>query len=179
MKISLKYRDAILACAVSSIFVIGGCFTGASAQAETLALSKEASFKQFLATWDADKTTKYIASFPTHDTNQMPDAIVYLTGNEWCGSGGCTTLILKQDGGSWRIVTKITLTRLPIRALVNVSNGWHSLGVWVQGGGIRAGYEAELNFDGKTYPRNPTIPPARRLKDKLPGEVLIPSPHSR
>ncbi|MEQ1742269.1 MAG: hypothetical protein ABL869_07220 [Candidatus Nitrotoga sp.] len=55
------------------------------------------------------------------------------------------------------------------------SNGWHSIGVWVQGGGIQHGYEAELSFDGKTYPRNPTVSPSKRLEEKITGEDVITS----
>src|SRR5437763_13772221 len=94
---------------------------------------------------------------------------------DWCGIGGCKTLILARDGTSWRVVATITITMLPIGVLQTTSNGWHSMGVWVQGGGIQSGYEAELRFDGKTYPRNPSTPPARRLVGNAEGEVVIPS----
>ena len=45
--------------------------------------------------------------------------------------------------------------------------------VGVGGGGIQLGYEAMLPFDGKTYPSNPTVPPARHLSEKVPGEIVI------
>jgi hypothetical protein len=45
----------------------------------------------------------------------------------------------------------------------------------VGGGGILPGYVAELRFDGKTYPSNPSIPPARRTDGKKTGEVVVPS----
>ncbi len=138
------------------------------------ASAAEESLKRFLQSWDKDKTTRYIAAFRDLNGDGTPEAIVYLMGN-WCGSGGCTTLILTQDAGSWRIVTRITIARLPIRVLTNTSHGWRSIGVWVQGGGIRSGYEAELRFNGKSYPRNPSVPPARRLTGKPAGEVVIAS----
>jgi len=124
---------------------------------------------------DEDKTTRYFVALVNLSTDGTPEAIVYLTGNGWCGSGGCNTLILGRDGSSWRVVTNITITRPPIRVLSNTSNGWHTIGVWVQGGGIQPGYEAELRFDGKTYPRNPSTPPARPLEGKAAGEVVVPS----
>jgi len=52
------------------------------------------------------------------------------------------------------------------------SNGWHDISVVVAGGGI-AGYEAILPFDGKTYPSNPSVPPARRSIEKIQGETVI------
>jgi hypothetical protein len=133
------------------------------------------SLKRFLQTLDGNRTTRYVAAFRDLNGDGIPEAIVYLVGTKWCGSGGCNLLILTQDSSSWRIVTKVTITQPPIRVLRSASNGWRSIGVWVQGGGIRRGYEAELRFDGHTYPRNPTVPPSRRLEGKAAGEVVIPS----
>jgi hypothetical protein len=43
----------------------------------------------------------------------------------------------------------------------------------VQGGGIQPGYEARLQVDGKTYPSNPSIPPALPEAGKVEGKVVI------
>ena len=122
-----------------------------------------------------DKSTRFFAAFADLDGNGAREAIVYITGDGWCGSGGCNTLILEPHGNSWKVVTKITITRPPIRVLDAKSHGWHNIGVWVQGSGIQPGYEAELRYDGKTYPRNPSVPPARRLAGKVPEKVVVPS----
>jgi hypothetical protein len=45
----------------------------------------------------------------------------------------------------------------------------------LQGGGIQPGYEAELRFDGKTYPENPSTPPAMHSPENARGEILIAS----
>ena len=44
---------------------------------------------------------------------------------------GCKTLALVPSESSFRIVSRIPLTRLPIRVLGSKSNGWHDLRVWV------------------------------------------------
>lgn len=103
------------------------------------------------------------------------DAIVYVNDPQWCGSGGCTTLILSPSGSSYELLTKITMTRLPIRVLETTTKGWHDLGVFVAGGGVSPGYEAKLSFDGKTYPSNPSMPPATRLARAASGRVVIAS----
>ena len=121
----------------------------------------------------ANQTTRYSAAFQDLSGDGVPEAIVYLTSGGWCGSGGCTLLILEQRGSAYKVVTKATVTRLPIRALTTKSNGWLDLGVRVQGGGIFVPYEAVLSFDGKTYPANPSTPPARKLREKVEGQVLI------
>jgi len=133
------------------------------------------SLKQFLQTLDHEKTARYIAAFRDLNGDGIPEAIVYLVSNEWCGSGGCNTFVLARGANVWRIVTSITVTRPPIRILTNRVNGWLSISVWVQGGGILQGYEAELRFDGKRYPRSASNPPARRSDRKVAGSVVIPS----
>jgi hypothetical protein len=124
---------------------------------------------------DDNKTTRYIAVFWDLNSDGTQEAIVHLVGRKWCGSGGCNTLILTPSGNSWRIMANVAITQPPIRVLTDTSNGWRSIGVWVQGGGIQPGYAVELPFDGKTYPKNPSVPPARRLEQEPAGEVVIPS----
>src|ERR1019366_1518014 len=104
--------------------------------------------------------------------------IVYLTGLSWCGSGGCPTLVLTPKGSSYKLLSRILVTRPPIRVLAGKSYGWHNLAVWVGGGGIQPGYEAELRFDGKSYPISPANPPARHLVGAAHGEIVIPAPAS-
>lgn len=89
----------------------------------------------------------------------VKEAIVYLRGRTWCGTGGCPTLILARRGSSYRFVTKITITWPPIRVLTATSNGWHDIGAWVEGGGIRPGYEAELRFNGQDLPHQSLCSP--------------------
>jgi hypothetical protein len=83
-------------------------------------------------------------------------------------------LVLTPEGGTFRTVSNSAITNLPIRVLPARSNCWRSLAVTVQGGGIQPGYEAELRYDGKEYPSNPSVPPAEKLSGTPPGEVLIP-----
>jgi hypothetical protein len=57
--------------------------------------------------------------------------------------------------------------------LETTTNGWRDISVRVAGGGIVPGYEAILPFNGKTYPGNPSVAPARRARGTSPGKVLI------
>ena len=139
----------------------------------------EESLKKFLQKYDgnptstAERTTRYAAAFVDLKDDGTQDVIVYLIGPRWCGSGGCSTLILAPQGESYRVITKTTVTQPPIRVLSTKTNGWHDLGVWVQGGGIQPGYEARLRFNGKKYPGNPTVPPAQKLRKKVEGKEVI------
>jgi hypothetical protein len=120
-----------------------------------------------------DKSTRYFEAFIDLNNDKQDEVIVYLMGPKWCGSGGCTVLILLSKGPTFQVLTRITVVRRPVRVLAATSNGWHNLGVWVQGGGVLAGYEAILKFDGKGYPSNPTLPPAQRSQRKEKGNVVM------
>lgn len=123
----------------------------------------------------AGSSKSYVSASVKLHSGPQSQIIVYLTGQEWCGNGGCTTLILEPKGSSYRLISKISVTRLPIRVLRSTTNGWHDIGVFVAGGGILPGYEARLRFDGKAYPRNPTVPPAVPVKNKAEGETVLSS----
>jgi hypothetical protein len=129
--------------------------------------------RRFVETRDHSRTTRYSAVFTDLNGDRIPEAIVLLRSGGWCGSGGCTTLILTQSKSSWKIVTRLTITRPPIRVLKESTNGWRNITVWVEGGGIYPGYEALLRFDGSSYPSNPTVPPAQKLEREAEGAVVI------
>jgi hypothetical protein len=63
----------------------------------------------------------------------------------------------------------------PIRVLNTKTNGWHDLAVRVQGGGVVHAYEAELPFNGKSYPISPSMPAARPPTTEIAGEVIVPT----
>ena len=117
--------------------------------------------------------THYSEAFVDLNDDGKKEVIVYVSGRMWCGTGGCVMLILTPEGTSYRVVTKIMVTRLPIRILNTKSNGWHDISVIARINGIEPLYEAELSFDGKTYPSNPTEHPARRLSRKAQGRTII------
>lgn len=121
-----------------------------------------------------DTTTRYSAALVDLKDDGSQEAIVYVTGRTWCGSGGCRMLVIAPSGSSYSVIAETTITRLPIRELATKSNGWHDIGVWVEGGGIHPGYEAKLSFDGHTYPRNPSVPPSLPIRGTPVGEVVLP-----
>jgi hypothetical protein len=121
-----------------------------------------------------DKATQYSVAFVNLGGNPKDEVVVYISGPRWCGSGGCLLLVLEPNGSSYTVIGRTTIVRLPIRVLQNRTNGWRDIGVRVQGGGIQPGYEAALPFDGKKYPSNPSLPPARRLTEDAVGELIIP-----
>ncbi len=96
------------------------------------------------------------------------EAIAYVSGPYWCGSGGCDYIILTPEGDSWREVGETSVSRLPIGVLETTSNGWKDLAISFAGGGSPAGIGL-MQFDGSRYPQNPTSAPET---DEL-GTVVI------
>ncbi len=169
----------LIVCAIGaavSMLLTSSCQAAAHPQPKSSASALETSLKRYLQVWDGDesKKTRYIAAFRDLNGDGKDEAIVFVISNGLCRSGGdCPTLVLKQTGRSWEIVSKIMVTRPPIRVATATSNGWHNIGVWVLGGEGQSGYEAELRFDGKAYPRNAADPSLPRLEGESAGEVVI------
>ncbi len=101
-----------------------------------------------------------------------PEFLVYVTGPAFCGSGGCTALVLKHDDSACAPVAQITLARVPIVVSDGKSHGWRNLILPVSGGGAEPGY-AVLPFDGAHYPDNPTVAPAHSLARKIAGDAYL------
>lgn len=84
--------------------------------------------------------------------DQKKDAVVLLSGTEWCGTGGCTMLIFKNDRSGYSLLSRSTVTRSPIRISPVFSNGWKDLIVSTRGLD-----DALMQFDGAAYPGNPSM----------------------
>ncbi|MBO9574158.1 MAG: hypothetical protein J7494_00335 [Sphingobium sp.] len=88
-----------------------------------------------------------------------PEAFVYIADPSYCGSGGCSLLVLTPAGSGWRQILRATLTRPPIVMLQTSTRGWHDIGVSVSGGGAKP-HVACLRFSGQRYPGNASAAPA-------------------
>src|SRR5258707_11207043 len=105
------WRTLVQSAMVLAALISSGASKAQAPDANSPAVEK--SLKGFLRTLDDNKATLYIAAFRDLNGDGMPEAVVYLMGKSWCGSGGCNTLILAANGNSWRIATNITITPPP------------------------------------------------------------------
>ncbi len=118
--------------------------------------------------------TRYFDASADLNGDGRAELIVYVVGPMACGTGGCPTLVFTPgDGMGYRLVTTISITRTPVRMSAQTTNGWRNLIVHVAGGGATP-HDAELEFDGRTYPTNPSVPPARPAPGYEGAVVLIP-----
>lgn len=101
--------------------------------------------------------------------------LVYMAGAHWCGSGGCTLLVLEPEGEGLRELGRTTISHPPVRVLNTRTNGMPELSVRVRGDYYPGDGPklVALPFDGETYALNPTAPPARLLQEPVDGEIVI------
>ncbi len=164
-----------LACLLLSAVVCAG------QQPQLSTESRQGALKQFLQKElddpesGIDKTTRFTSAIIQSEGTTKGEIVVYISGESWCGSGGCRLWILEPNGGSFNVIGEMTIVWPPIRVLRTKSHSHYDIGVWVQGGGIQPGYEALMRFDGASYPDNPSVPPAVQLTTKVTGKVLIAS----
>ena len=93
-------------------------------------------------------------SFVTLNGDRSPEALVLLSGSNWCGSAGCTLLAFRQVRGKFVLASRITVIQTPIRVLPESTHGWKTLIVYSKGRG-----NVLLRFDGNRYPLNPSMQP--------------------
>lgn len=144
----------------------------------TQVLGDDAALRAWLDDWlvqqageaDAGATSTSIVFYDL-DGQGEAEAIVYLVGRYWCGSGGCDALVLRDTGAGYDIVMHSSVTGAPIGVLSTSTQGWRDLFVQVGGGGLPAGAVA-MRFDGTAYPSNPTVA-GDPLEPGFKGKVLI------
>ncbi|MGB8602613.1 MAG: hypothetical protein WCD42_10510 [Rhizomicrobium sp.] len=101
-----------------------------------------------------------------------PEIIIYITEQSFCGTSGCSMLVLEPQGDSYRMVSRHTIIQTPVMVLPSVTNGWHDLTVFVSGGGVVPG-TALLKFNGTKYPGVSSIPEKKLLKKAPTGREII------
>ncbi len=181
MRLNMFPKPLFRACQalLALVSVIHAATSGVGQRQAGVAPGDEAALVAVLRTYcgvgtpDYDKTTRYMTAFVDLDGDGTQEAIAYITGEFWCGTGGCRLLILKKWKSSYRFVGKLVVVHLPVRVLNTRSHGWRNITVRVAGGGIIHGYDVELRFDGRRYPGVQWVPPARRLTEKAAGEIVI------
>jgi len=100
--------------------------------------------------------------FFEYDLNEdgNKEILVGFTGPYFCGSGGCTQLLLDNQGN---LITTFSVSDYPVIIDTSKTNGWKDLIIY-SGGKNRI-----VKFDGKKYPSNPSVLPALKL---TPGDGL-------
>lgn len=134
-----------------AVYTLAASFLALGLSACTETTTQERNLSAVVAHYADQKYPEFKHAFINLDNDGVDDAVVLLQGQSWCGSGGCTMLVLQGDGASYRIVSKSTVTREPVRIAESISHGWKDLIVHSDGA------EKLLQFDGRAYPANPSM----------------------
>lgn len=114
---------------------------------------------------------RYTLAWSDLNGDGRPEALAYISGRGWCGTGGCDMYILEVGPSRIRRLASTTITRPPISVLETPTHGYRDVAVRVCGGGIIRCYRARLQFDGRTYTSNPSM--AYHVKGHPPERVVI------
>ncbi len=95
-----------------------------------------------------DRKFQFYKTDLNNDGNE--EIFVRFMGSYFCGSGGCTFLLLDKYA---EVITKFTVTRAPIFIESTKVNGWSVLLI------KDAGVLKELTFKNGSYPSNPSVLP--------------------
>lgn len=145
------------------------------------AAADEARVRAFMADWMNERAggmepgeADLSIGFYDLDFDAVDEAIVLLSGRDWCGSGGCKLLVLRPEIEDYQVIMLSTVTRPPIGVLGSYTNGFRDIVVHVGGGG-RPFEPVVMRFDGRMYPANPTVD-GQAMPANAKAKVLIDAP---
>lgn len=105
---------------------------------------------------DASETSRHFIynAIDLNDDGKV-EYLVGLIGGDWCGSGGCTVLILDKN---FKLNTRMTVVEYPVYVGApggkEVTKGYSN--IYIQN---RDGSVAKMTWNGKKYPTNPSVAP--------------------
>ncbi|WP_345240528.1 tetratricopeptide repeat protein [Pontibacillus salipaludis] len=106
------------------------------------------------------------------DGDGEPETFVYLVGPYFCGTGGCSAAIFKEQDGDYSLLTRFSVVNNPIIISDTKTNGYKDIIMNVYGGGIEP-FFARLTYNGITYPGNPSVQPKVEPGTKLEGVAIV------
>ena len=116
---------------------------------------------------------RYLWSRVDLNGDGRPELVAQVVGPMFCGTGGCPLLIFREPSpGRLQLVTQMGLFKDPLVVTERRHNGWRELITRVRIDAA-SGYYALLRHDGRSYPTNPSVPPAVPLGDPVPGTAYL------
>lgn len=100
---------------------------------------------------------RYIYNLVDLNGDGKQEALVYLLGSIFCGSGGCNLYLFSQGQQGYTRINNFPISRLPVIVSPRKTNGWHNLIRPESGGGAQPSYVV-YTFDGKHYAEQKRLP---------------------
>ena len=128
----------------------------------------ESNFDTAIATYINGDIPKYEVAYYDLNSDGFQDAFVYLNDRNWCGSGGCTSLIFKGTKSKFVFTSKVMIVKKPI--VISTSNTHNWFDIIVNTGVIGS---VILKSDGQRYPLNPSRQPKASSTQTPKGHYLF------
>ena len=156
-----------------SLFADGGLYAWESDNAERFSNEPNAALEQAILRASPDYTkaiaeiggasgrARYIYNIVDLNGDGNQEALVYLLGPFFCGSGGCNLFLFSQGRNGYALMNNFPISRLPIIVSPEKTNGWPNLIRPESGGGALPSYVV-YTFDGNHYTE----------RKRLPGNVV-------
>lgn len=93
---------------------------------------------------------RYLFARADLNDDSRDEVFVYLLGSFFCGTGGCTLLVLTEAEEGYQVVNSFPTSRIPIVVSREKTRGWSDLIREVSGGGVPVAYVRHI-FDGEKY----------------------------
>jgi hypothetical protein len=123
---------------------------------------------------DSGETVHYQYNRVDLNGDGTPEVLLRIDGPSLCGSGGCPLFVLRHTAGSYEEISRTTLTWTPVVVSEQRTSGWNDLVLWQRANPpAEASYYALLEFDGPSYPSNPSMDPARLLETPVRGVAYL------
>ena len=165
-KPSATIRRGASILALACIFTLTGCDKAPTADEQVAA-----AIAKFTEQADID----YQHGFFDLNRDGVEDALVLLSGSDWCGSKGCTLVVLEGQvlspenmSPSFNVISQSTVTRPPIGVADSASQNWHDLIVY------SGGEEKILQSDGQHYPHNAATQPTASVIQLDGVKIVLP-----
>lgn len=113
------------------------------------------------------KQAQYYYNLVDLNGDGQPEAIVLLNALDYCGSNGCSVLILKKTEEQYTLVSEIRATSKPVIVTNQKTNGWYDLVALDN----RDRYL--LKFNGKSYPNSLTAGTKLSQNASFAGQALF------
>lgn len=113
------------------------------------------------------KQAQYYYNLVDLNGDGQPEAIVLLNALDYCGSNGCSVLVLKKTEEQYTLVSEIRATGKPVIVTNQKTNGWYDLVALDN----RDRYL--LKFNGKSYPNSLTAGTKLSNNSSFAGQALF------
>lgn len=120
----------------------------------------------------AEENVRLLYNYVDLNDDGTDEVFVYLEGPFVCGTGGCSAVLFRQENGKYLPLTRFSLVRTPVIVSEEKTNGYRDLIFYVAGGGIED-FFARLQFNGTTYPSNPSIEPKVEQGTLIKGTAIV------